>query len=449
MGWKAIASLPEKDLKEKLGMPKKREEPQKDKDKPENQQQGGDQGRDKDKNNKGSNGNRGTDRGSGLGQPVIPPAPVLDEDLDPDQDLDSGEETNLSWSEKRKARREEKKFERSLNKTMREEEKEKFRRAFVDKYHGNPSLLDRLALKFPKLGKFLGKDFSHLFDRVPSFEERLEEALRGLPQEERDAKAAEGIVKNLERRINQIEVKIADYEASARRKIEDAIENGDKEEAEKMGVKYVKADLSTMNLEEIESVAAMYIARGDFTRSEIEAAMKSRAASEGKGSAKYNFNDKGFNASIKSAISKQIPYLTISQLEERADFLMGLEVYTEDEFKGIQDKVAKRENKEKAELNSKLKQAREDLKLARIDAQEKRAKATEAQKEGNESKAGRTEALRDKINNGKTIATPTPKSHGVDQSGQKVEVEIVSNGSIAGGRTASATGAQKGGDKAR
>ncbi len=247
----------------------------------------------------------------------------------------------------------------------------------------------------------------------------------------------------------EIEVKIADYEASARRKIEDAIENGDKEEAEKMGVKYVKADLSTMNLEEIESVAAMYIARGDFTRSEMEAAMKSRAASEGKGNAEYNFNDKGFNDSIKSAISKQMPYLTISQLEERADFLIGLEVYTEEEFKKIQDKVAERENKEKAELNSTLKQAKEDLKSARIDAQEKRAKATEAQKAGNGSKAGRTEAFRDKINNGETIATPTPKSHGVDQSGQKVEVEIVSNGSIAGGRTASATGAQKGGDRAR
>jgi len=212
MGWKAVASMSEQDLKEQLGMPKKKEEPQKDKDKPDEEQQVG---------GKGSNVNNGAGRSSGSGgvQPVIPPDP----DLDPDLDLDP-EEAELSWSERIKARREEKKRERTLNKAMKEAQKEEFKRAFRDKYHGDTSLLDRLALKFPKLGKFLGKDFSRLFDKELSFDERLEEALRGLPQEERDAKAAEGLVKNLERTVNQIKAKMEKYEASARRKIKDAIE---------------------------------------------------------------------------------------------------------------------------------------------------------------------------------------------------------------------------------
>jgi len=210
-----------------------------------------------------------------------------------------------------------------------------------------------------------------------------------------------------------------------------------------------------MKLEEIENVAAMYIARGDFTRSEVETAMRTKAAAEGKGKVKYNCCDKGFNNVIRNAIRTQIPYLTISQLKEREPFLMGLEVYTTEEFKKIQDKVAERENIEKEELNAKLAKAKEDLKSARIDAREKRAKANEAakaaeaQKAGKETGSGRTEALRDKINNGETITTPTPKSHGVDQAGQQVEVEIVSNGPVASGRAASTAGASKGGEGVR
>lgn len=453
MGWKEVASMSEQDLKEQLGMPKKKEEPQKDKDKPDEEQQVG--GKGKGGNDKGGNGNNGAGRGSGGVQPVIPPDPVLDPDLDPDLDLDPEEEPELSWWERRKARCEEKKLESSSNKAMNEVKKEEFRRAFRDKYHGDPSLLDRLALRFPKLGKFLGKDFSQLFVEEPSFGERLEEALRGVPQEERDAKAAEGIVQNLERTIREIKVKMDKYETSARRKIKDVIEKGDKEEAEKQGIKYIQQDLSAMSLEEMENLAAMYIARGDFTRDEVESAMKTRAAAEGKGKAGYNFSDKGFNEAIRKAIRTQVPYLTISQLNEREPFLMGLEVYTADEFKQIQDKVAERENREKDELKAKLAKAKEDLKSARIDAREKRAKANEAakaaeaQKAGKETGSGRTEALRDKINNGETITTPTPKSHGVDQAGQQVEVEIVSNGPVASGRAASTAGASKGGEGVR
>ena len=272
----------------------------------------------------------------------------------------------------------------------------------------------KVITKFlPKLAKWMDKRIA----------KKSEETMTRLSEEERALKSAKGERIRAESSINKVDLQIKNYEINARMKIMDVIETFDKHNPD---FRTAKEKLPKRSLEQIKSVAAMYIARGDYTEEEMYEILKDRAhAEKRKEEDTYILTaDSSYNEIVRNMLSKQLPYLTVNQLEERKPYLEMLGVYTEEEFKDIQEKVETREKSEKEALNAELERARRGL----IQTREAEAEAERAYKETQVSAS--RQAHRDfasELNGGATIPTPEV---------EYVEAEMVREGDYAIARAA-------------
>lgn len=176
MGWKAVASLSEEDLKQKLAMPKKKEEKQDESRKNDEGKKDIDKKDDKGKDGDGkgqSDDGQGRNNGGGSGPqgPQVNP-PELPEDPEPELDPEEDEleeppvpekltlgERFRNWREKRRE-----------IKQAKMKNKAEMIKMFSEKYGRKPGFIDRLALRFSLVRKLFRRDS----DEVElSFEEQL------------------------------------------------------------------------------------------------------------------------------------------------------------------------------------------------------------------------------------------------------------------------------------
>lgn len=244
---------------------------------------------------------------------------------------------------------------------------------------------------------------------------KVEEVTARLSEEEKYLKMAKGQRIAAESRIQAIELQIKNYEVIARRTIQGMIEEVDEHNPES---KKLKGKLPSRKLEDIKQVAAMYIAKGDYTEEEMYQILNERAHAEGKKEtdAYILTADSVYNETVKNSINQQLNFLTVSQLEERKPYLEMLGVFTDEEMRDIEDKVTQREKAEKEELNDKLEQARRDL----IQARSREADAERAYKETQVSASRQAHRnFAREINGGEEIPTPEV---------EHIEAELVREG---------------------
>lgn len=271
--------------------------------------------------------------------------------------------------------------------------------AFIEQFRkenkGNPSWFQKLKARFSKTA----------------------EAVEELSEEEKALRLAKGNVVQLESRIKAVELEIKNYETNKRNLIKDIIDRNDTDVA-----KETKAIFPNLELSEIRSIAPIYIARGDFTKKDMIELIEEKTTDRSKIEISVDEKDpdkKAYNDVIRSSISSQLNYLTVSQLEERRPYLEALEVYTPEEFRDIQTRVVERETREKDALNAKLAQAKADLAPAK-EAEEQARQAYEASLVPPSRQAHRDFASQ--INGGEAIPTPEV---------EHVEAEMVREGDYA------------------
>lgn len=271
--------------------------------------------------------------------------------------------------------------------------------AFIEQFRrenkGNPSWFQKLKARFLK----------------------TEEEVKELSEAEKALKVAKGNVVQLESRVKAVELEIKNYEMHKRNAIKEIIEKNETDITRE-----AKAKLPQQSLSAIRSVAAMYIAKGDYTEEEMMGLMQTKTTNKNEIYAEVDEKDpnKGaYNDLIKNAIKSQLDSLTVSQLEERTPYLEMLGVYTDKELEDIQTKVAEREQQEKDDLNAKLAQAKAELVPAR-EREEKAKQAYEASLVSPSRQAHRDFGSR--INGGETISTPEV---------EHVEAEIIREGDYA------------------
>lgn len=279
---------------------------------------------------------------------------------------------------------------RWLDKTQ--EKENAFMEQFRKENKGNPSWFQKLKARFSKTA----------------------EEVKELSEAEKALKVAKGNVVQLESRVKAVELEIKNYEMHKRNAIKEIIEKNETDITRE-----AKAKLPQQSLSAIRSVAAMYIAKGDYTEEEMMGLMQTKTTNKNEIYAEVDEKDpnKGaYNDLIKNAIKSQLDSLTVSQLQERIPYLDMLGVYTDKELEDIQTKVAEREQQEKDDLNAKLAQAKAEL----VPAREREEKAKQAYEESLVSPS--RQAHRDfgsRINGGETISTPEV---------EHVEAEIVREG---------------------
>ena len=244
---------------------------------------------------------------------------------------------------------------------------------------------------------------------------KVEEVTARLSEEEKDLKFAKGQRISAESRIQAIELKIKNYEVNARNAIKQIIQKADERNPE---LKKIKDKLPSRKLEDIKQVAAMYIAKGDYTEEEMYELLEERASAEKKGKDDTYIltADGGYNEAVKNSINQQLHCLTVSQLEERKPYLEMLGVFTDEEMRDIEDKVTQREKEEKEELNNDLERARRDL----IQARSIETDAERAYKETQVSASRQAHRnFAKEINGGEEIPTPEV---------EHIEAELVREG---------------------
>ena len=252
---------------------------------------------------------------------------------------------------------------------------------------------------------------------------KVEEVTARLSEEEKDLKFAKGQRISAESRIQAIELKIKNYEVNARNAIKQIIQKADERNPE---LKKIKDKLPSRKLEDIKKVAAMYIAKGDYTEEEMYELLEERASAEKKGKDDTYIltADGGYNEAVKNSINQQLHCLTVSQLEERKPYLEMLGVFTDEEMRDIEDKVTQREKEEKEELNNDLERARRDL----IQARSIETDAERAYKETQVSASRQAHRnFAREINGGEEIPTPEV---------EHIEAEMVREGDYAIARAA-------------
>lgn len=420
-GWKEVANLAERDLKEMLGMPKKKEE----KEVPSEEQKldDKDQGKDEDvqvakpstnrTNNTNQTGNTARAvENQNIDMGIVEPPIDLNEQtyIDPfkseydflEQDEEVTFDENQTYIDPfmKIDDEENKKMTRKEKKQAKREEKEKFERAFRDKYKGKPGILDKLAFKFPNLGKIFKRDFSDIYEPAKTIEEQLEEYLSKLPEDEREAKKREGekVIAEAQKEAEELKIDVAFVEA--RKKLEKQIQKR-KEEVEK--------DMGVRSIEQVQLAALTWVAEGIFSKKEVRELIEKKAKAKGKETSGEflipDLDEKTYN-DLKERVSKQFDYLTAQEVSERAGALVALEICDKDEVKKLQEQAIEREK----DREERSRQRREKL---------------EAEAKKDKGKDGKTAKFKDRINGGKNIDTPTPLEQTGDTQVEKVEAEIV------------------------
>lgn len=386
MGWKAVASLSEQDLKDKLAMPKKKEEKQDDRDKgkkDDNKKDGKGKGKEEDKD-KGQGGDgrgqgddgQGRDDGSSGGgsgpqdHPQDPPElPDEEPELDPDEEQVEEEPETLidkfrNWREERKKMKEER--------AKRE----------IATYGKKLGVLDRLSLKLPWLGKILKRDVKEL-----SLEEQLEEA--GIPRvhTEEELKRAEAIrSKNREALGNygKNDEQKEEAENMARKALEERI-------AAERG--WIEQGIQVFEKEEVEKAyGALWIAQGYFKDvQDIEEMWNRERVADGKQKQKLNLQylpitDKLEMEEIRNVIKKQLPTLSVEEISARQEAWLGLKIFEPNEIKVFSTEAKDRAQEAKA-------------RRARIEARNKGDRSAHR-------------AFADRINGGRDVSAPVVGENG-------------------------------------
>lgn len=338
MGWKAVASLSEEELKQKLAMPKKKEEKQDDKGKKADSKQD-DKGKGQGGDDRGQGGDgQGRDDGSSgggsgpQGPQVDPPELPDEEELEPEEEIEEEpvpEKLTLgerfrNWREKRR--------EMKAEKAKRE----------IETYGKKLGILDRLSLKMPWLGKILKRDVKEL-----SLEEQLEEA--GIPRvhTEEELKKAEAIrARNREAlgRYEKIDEEQEYWENLGRKSLEDLIA---------LRRKGIEEAIDVFGKEEIEKAyGGLWIAQGYFKDAKDIEEMWNRGKAEDD-KEKINLQylpipDKTDLEEVRKSIEEQLTSLSVEEIAARQDAWLGLKIFKPEEIKVFSDEARDRTKEAKA-----------------------------------------------------------------------------------------------------
>lgn len=341
MEWQDIAVMSNQKLSEMIGL-KRRDKvndgPQQDPD--DGQGIGGSNPRGPNPDHGGPGGsNPGRDPGDGSGlNPDNPnPGPDLDPDLDPD-DLPVVQK----WSDR----------------------------------HPRAARIKPIAFVMDKIDEFINKTpiLAKLFKRNKKDKSNVKTKIAQQPVQ-RDTRDPLEVDMSVETDVKKLEgwiLRLANNERGLESKIENEIKHPEMQAPLRTILDDTRKNIrfEGVNLETLESTAAIFIGQGAYTTEEMVTIMKEAAIREGKDPEAIEMKepDQSYTVELRKIVDEQVRYLLPRDIEERREAWTLAGIYSDEEFAKVKETAVGNQAKEDKKI--------EDLRMQKEQVEQKREEAT-------------------------------------------------------------------------